>query len=154
MLAAGCNQAPPPDTRAADAQAITDGGAQMLKAAQAHDVDGVAAAYADDAVVMPNDAPIATNKAEIRAVWAAMLAPGVSLAWQSSKLEVATGGDIAYDQGTSTLTLTDAKGVSMSEHGKYLTEFKKQANGKWMVVEDIWNADVPPPPPMIVKNVR
>jgi hypothetical protein len=35
----------------------------------------------------------------------------------------------------------------MSEKGKYVTVWKKQANGQWKVAEDIFNADAPPPPP-------
>jgi hypothetical protein len=35
----------------------------------------------------------------------------------------------------------------VAEKGKYVTAWKKQADGKWKVTDDIFNADAPPPIP-------
>ena len=40
----------------------------------------------------------------------------------------------------------DASGKPMKDHGKYVEIFKKQADGTWKVVADIWNSDLPVAP--------
>ncbi len=56
-LSVGCNQGEPIDTRAADERAIRAEDAAGLKAAQAKDVNGAVANYADDASWLPPNAP-------------------------------------------------------------------------------------------------
>jgi len=62
----GCGRSAP-DTRPDDERAIRAADAATLKAAQAKDIDGVTANYADDASWLPPNAPIVTGKAAIRA---------------------------------------------------------------------------------------
>jgi len=62
----GCGRSAP-DTRPDDERAIRAADAATLKAAQAKDMDGVTANYADDASWLPPNAPIVTGKAAIRA---------------------------------------------------------------------------------------
>ena len=142
MLTAGCKQTPA-DTRAADAQTIKDLDVQWSKTAEAHDVDGTVAYYSDDARVLPANAPMAADKQAIRADWAAELIPGSEISWQSNKVEVASSGDMAYVVGSYSMTMKDAQGKPVMDHGKYTEVWKKQADGKWKVVADIWNSDLP-----------
>ncbi len=58
-------------------------------------------------------------------------------------MEVANSGDLAYVSGTFEETATDASGRPVKDHGKYVEVFKKQADGTWKVVADIWNSDLP-----------
>lgn len=146
LLASACNQ-PAPDTRAADEKAIRETDAQWSKTAGANDLEGTVAFYTDDASLLPPNAPIATGKQAIRAVWAGLLGPGVSLSWQPTKVEVARSGDLAYLVGTYQLTVKDPKGASMTDKGKMVEVWKKQADGKWKAVADIFNSDKPPSPP-------
>lgn len=146
LLASACNQ-PAPDTRAADESAIREADAQWSKTAGANDLEATVAYYTDDAALLPPNAPIATGKQAIHAVWAGLLGPGVSLSWQATKVEVARSGDLGYLRGTYQLTMKDPKGATMSEKGKMVEVWKKQADGKWKVVADIFNSDEPPPPP-------
>lgn len=149
FLVAGCGSQAPPDTRAADASAIKDLDAQWSKAAGAGDLDGTVSYYADDASLLPPDAPIASSKAAIRSSWEQLLVPGNSVSWQASSVEVARSSDLAYSTGTYRATLRDAQGNPMADRGKYVEVWKKQADGKWKVVADMYNSDLPPmaPPP-------
>ncbi len=151
MLVAGCNQAPPVDTAAA-VQAVKDGDAAQLKAAQALDVAGVVAGYSADATVMPPNTPAVSDAAAIQKAWAAMLVPGTQVTWAPSKVEVAASGDIAYDQGTYSVTAPGPDGKPMTDKGKYLAVVKKQADGSWKVSEDMWNSDLPAAAPAPVKK--
>jgi ketosteroid isomerase-like protein len=143
MLASGCNQQTPADTRAADAQTIRDLDTQWSKAVGAHDLDGTVSYYSDDASVLAPNAPIATTKEAIRAGWAASASPGVDLSFQPTKVEVASSGDMAYDVGTYAVSMKDAQGNPVTDHGKYVAVWKKQADGKWKAVADTWNSDLP-----------
>ncbi len=145
LIASGCTQQPAADTRAADEAAVKDTDAQWSKAAMANDLDGTVSFYSDDASLLPPNAPIATGKAAIRAVWAAMLTPDTTVSWQVTKADVARSGDMAYVVGTYQITAKNAQGKSQEDHGKLVEVWKKQPDGKWKTVADIFNSDVAPP---------
>jgi len=113
-------------------------------AAASKDVDKTVSYYAADAVVFAPNAPGATTKDAIRNAWKEMLtAPGAAISWKASKVEVAKSGELAYVTGTYEDTTTDASGKPVKGHGNYVAIFKKQADGTWKVVVDIWNSDLP-----------
>ena len=144
MLVSGCKDqtAPASGDRATDAQTIRDQEAQWAKAAAAHDLEGTLGYYADDATVLPPNMKIMSDKGSVRSGWTSMIAPGNSISWTSSKVEVAASGDIAYGMGTYTATMTDATGKVTNDQGKYLDVWRKQQDGKWKVVADMWNSDL------------
>ncbi len=128
-------------------QTLRDLDSQWSKAAGAKDLDKTVSYYADAAIVMPPNASAATTKESIRNAWKEMLtAPGAAISWKATKVEVAKAGDLAYVSGTYEETTTDASGRWVKDHGKYVEIFKKQADGTWKVVADIWNSDVPVAP--------
>jgi len=143
LFLGACGQQTPPNTRPADESAIQDMDAQWSKAAASNDLDGTVSYYGDDASVLPPNAPIATGKQAIRAVWASLLVPGASVSWQTSKVEVSSSGDLGYSTGTYQSAAKDSRGNSVVDHGKYVEVWKKQADGKWKAVADIFNSDLP-----------
>jgi ketosteroid isomerase-like protein len=152
LLAAGCNQAPAPvDTKAAE-DAVRAADAAQLKAAQALDVAGVVAEYSDDAVVLPPNAPVATDKASITKQWTSMLVPGAQATWAPTKVESSASGEMVYTQGTYSVTMKGPDGKPASDSGKYLAVWKKQADGSWKNVEDMWNSDLPAVAPAPAKR--
>jgi len=125
-------------------KALRDLDAQWSAAAGAKDLDKTVSYYADNAIVMPPNAPAATTKEAIRAAWKDLLAlPGLALSWKATHVEVAALGDMAWMTGTYEIMTKDAGGKPTNDHGKYLEVWKKQADGKWKVVADIWNSDLP-----------
>jgi uncharacterized protein (TIGR02246 family) len=135
------------DTKSAIEKALRDLDAQWSAAAGAKDLDKTVSFYSDDAVVMPPNAPSATTKEAIRSAWKEMLTnPGAAISWKATKVEVAKSGDLAYVSGTYEDTMTDASGKPVKDRGKYVVIFKKQADGTWKVVADIWNSDLPVAP--------
>ncbi len=135
-----------PDTRAAVESELKELDAQWSKVAAAKDLDKTVSYYADDAIVLPPNAPAATTKEAIRGVWKDMITnPGFAGGWKPTKVEVAKSGDLAYLSGTYDFTLNDAKGKPVKDRGKYVEVWKKQADGTWKTVTDIWNSDPPSP---------
>ncbi len=142
-----CTQAPPPappDTRAADEATLRDLDAQWSKVTAAKDVEGFLALVADDAMVFPSNAPMVSGKEAIRK-WAEemMASPGLAIGWKATKAEAARSSDLGYTIGTYEQTLSDPKGKPVSDRGKYVTVWKKQAGGTWKVAADIFNSDLP-----------
>jgi len=125
-------------------QDLRDLDAKWSAAAGAKDIDKTVSYYSEDAIVMPPNAPSATTRETIRSAWKEMLtSPGAAIRWKATKVEVAKAGDLAYVSGTYEETMTDASGKPVKDHGKYVEIFKKQADGTWKVVADIWNSDLP-----------
>ena len=151
VILAGCKQAPPPpapDTHDADVKAIRDLEAATVQAFAAKDVNKIAAFYADDASGLYPDSPVLNGVPAIMASWKPMLADkNFSVTWASDKVEIAKSGDLGYSQGSLTQTMTDPKTKKvLTVKGKYVTVFKKQADGGWKAVADIGNEDAPPSP--------
>jgi ketosteroid isomerase-like protein len=102
--------------------------------------------YSDDAVLLPPNEPIVAGKQAIRASWVSLLSPNIALAWQANKVDVARSGDLAYVVGRYTLTTRDAEGKPVMDRGKTIEVFKKEADGSWKVVADMYNSDLAAPP--------
>ena len=137
---------PAADTRAADERAIREADIAFSKVAAAKDLERALAFYADEASMLPPHAPIATGKEAIRAVWSQLLAnPGFAVSWQPTKVEASRGGDLGYTMGTYELTLHDPQGKPVSDRGKYVEVWKKQPDGTWKAVADIFNSNLPSP---------
>ena len=129
-------------------QTIRDADAQWAAAATARDVEKLMSFYADDAVVLPAHAAIATTKDAIRKIFQNMLAtPGINLTWKPTKVDVAGSSDLAYSFSAYRLTAPDDGGKEFTDHGKYVAIWKKQSDGTWKVITDIWNTDLPLPTP-------
>ena len=145
-LALACQKSA--DNRAADEKALREWDAQWSKAASAKDVDKTVSYYADDAMVLPPNGPMVTSKDAIRKIWKDMVtAPGFSGGWKATKVEVALSGDLATVSGTWEFTMNDAKGKPATDRGKFVEVVKKQTDGGWKCVTDIWNSDLPLPAP-------
>ena len=150
MLLGACSDtpAPAPDTSAADLKAIKDGEIAWSGEFAAKDLDKIVSHYADDASLLTPEMPIMKGKDAIRTGLGGMLADkNLALSFTTVTAQVSKGGDLAYTEGTYSMTMTNPKTKKpVAEKGKYVTVYKKQADGKWKAVEDIDNADGPATP--------
>jgi uncharacterized protein (TIGR02246 family) len=128
--------------RPSDEKTIRDADALWSHALETKDLEQALSFYADDASVLPFNAPMATGKEPIRQIWSRLLStPGFSLRFAPSTVEVAHSGDLAYEVGTFELTMNDAQGKPVATPGKYVVVWK-QTDGKWKATADIFNTDV------------
>ena len=133
--------APPPDTRKADEAAIRAASADWSKAAQAKDLDKATSYYADEAVFFVENGAMVKGKDAIKMAWKPELAtPGPGMTFDTTYVEVARSGDLAYEYGTYDEKTDVKKGKVKDEKGKYVVVWKKQPDGSWKAVADIYNS--------------
>jgi ketosteroid isomerase-like protein len=142
-----CGRPAVPDTRDTDIKAVKNVEAEVVKAVAAKDLDKIMTYDADDESMLLPNLPIITGKDNIKAAWKFSLAdPNFALTFQSTRAEASNGGDFVYTIGTYSMTVSNPKDKKpITDHGKYLTVFKKQPDGSWKMVADMINSDLPLP---------
>jgi ketosteroid isomerase-like protein len=125
---------------AATAKALTQLDDDWSRTAATKDADKVAAFYADDAIAYPPNEPAVTGRAAAKKVWAAYFADSsFKISWKTT--HAGANGDLGFTSGTYEDSYKGADGKLVSEQGKYLCVWKKQADGSWKAVHDMWNSD-------------
>ena len=128
-------------------KALMDVDTAWAAAAGKNDVDATVSFYADDGSVYPPNSPVATGKENVKKVWASWFGiPGFSLSWAPTGASVSKAGDLGWTAGTYQLSMNGPDGKPVSNKGKYVVVWKK-VGGKWKVAHDIFNTDMPAPPP-------
>lgn len=128
--------------------AISEALTEAWNAVIAKDVDKFIAVCADEDIMFPANAPRVTGKQGVREYMSQLFAtPGFSVSRQPPQVEVSRAGDLGYTWDTFELTVHDAKGNPVTQLGKHVVVWKKQPDGTWKIVADIWNFDEAPPAP-------
>ena len=118
-------------------------------AAAAGNLEASVAALAPDGIMFPPGAPPIVGRAAARQfMQEAMALPGFSVTWQSDTVVVATSGDLAYAIGRSRYTFPDSAGGLDTLHAKAVSVWRRDADGQWRAVLDIWN-EAPPGGPIL-----
>ncbi len=135
---------PTPDTRAADEAAIRAAVKEWSAAAQAKDADKFGSFYAEDAALLLENAPDINGKAALReAIGGMMQDPNFALSFEADKVVVARSGDLAYETGSYSMTLSDAKKKPSTQTGHYVVVWQREADGSWKVARDVPVSDPP-----------
>jgi uncharacterized protein (TIGR02246 family) len=118
--------------------------AEWSRAAQSRDVDKVLSFWADDAIVLPPGSSAVVGKAAIREyVVKGFQTPGFSITWKTASVAVSRSGDMAYTTGTNRVTFLAPDGKQVAVEGKAVEVWRREKDGTWKCVVDIWN-DVAP----------
>lgn len=141
-----CQAAAPPDTSAAAGQAIDAANANWARLTAAGHADSIVQFYHANAVLLPpNMAPVRGLEA-IRAFLAqinTMSRPAPTLTVRAES--VWAHGDLAVELGRWHFAWpAGAKrppGAPAADSGKYIVRWVHE-NGRWLMVEDIWNSDL------------
>ena len=105
----------------------------------------LSAHFLDDANVLAPDMPMARGKEASMAIFAALEAfPEYSLRWKAEIAEVGGAADLGYTIGPYHMEFQDPEGNPVVIDGKFLTIWKKQADGTWKTAVDMFNSDGPP----------
>jgi len=106
--------------------------------------DGYASFVTEDAVFLPPNEVRIDGREGVREMFLQFtMAEDFSIDWKATSIEVAADGKLAYTNGVFELSLKDAAGNLVSEKGKFVDVFKKQADGSWKCSLGIWSSDLP-----------
>jgi uncharacterized protein (TIGR02246 family) len=134
----GCATSAPDLEQARRAVAAAD--SAWAAAAAAHDLEASVNAMAEDGIMFPPDQAPVVGRTAIKAYMAAAFAtPGFSVQWVTGDIGVAPGGDLAYSFDRSRYTVPDSSGTIRTIHAKGVTVWRREADGRWRCVADIWN---------------
>jgi ketosteroid isomerase-like protein len=107
------------------------------------DTAGAAAYYADDAIVMaPNDKIAKGHDAIVKAI-GNIFAAGKITAFSTHREDLLVTGEYAIETLSYAMTIQPKTGKPMSDKGKGLTVFKRQSDGSFKAIRDIFNSDLP-----------
>jgi ketosteroid isomerase-like protein len=118
--------------------------ARMDRAMVDGSVEGILAFYADDAVMLPNNAPKITGKAALRKKMEESLKSGVSFgsfmetvdrAWECGGMVYCVGG---YAMSANVPGIPRPVG----DKGKSFAVFRRSTDGTLKIAYDMWNTDV------------
>jgi uncharacterized protein (TIGR02246 family) len=119
--------------------------ADFSAAATAGNAAKVASLYTTDAVFMPPNQAAVKGRTNIEAWFQKEMAGGAATL-KLSPFESRISGDLAFEAGTYTLAIKPKTGQPMTDTGKYIVVLKKEGSD-WKISHDVFNSDLPPPPP-------
>ena len=103
------------------------------------------AMHTEDAVIMPPNMPLIQGREAIQA-WNE--ASPLITAFNLTCVEIDGRSDLAYVRGVYTLTMElEGAPEPIQDTGKFLDILQKQQDGSWLIANDIFNSDLPLPPP-------
>jgi len=137
-----------PPTARADAKGTTLARLAEIREAWVRDLrtkqlEPILKLYATDAAFLQPNGERITGAAALRSLFQNIMATFDSdLTLHSKSLE--TSGDLAYDSGDFEELLTNrASGAKIASKGSYIIIFKRQADGSWQIVQQVWTG-IPP----------
>jgi ketosteroid isomerase-like protein len=130
----------------ADVQAVKDTGPAYDKFANAADANGLASSfYEADAIRMDPNQPASSGTAAIRATLEKSYAQSTENVRDVID-DVHVMGSLAVAKGTfEGKSTSKATGTESPVKGKFVTLYRKEADGAWKAVWDIYNSDLPAP---------
>ena len=139
------NLRPPSSVLAKDnTETLRQLGAEFMKATAEHGSQGYLSYYADDAVEVPDGAPILQGKESIAKTMGFLDNKQNHLTWAPIGADLSASGDLGYTYGIYEFRSTGKDGKPVVAYGKYNTIWKKQRDSTWKVVLDMGNSSPEP----------
>jgi len=126
-----------------DLKAIRAADSAFAAAANAGNVDAVTAVYASDATLLPPNLPPQRGRDAVRSYWGGLL-NAYSVRFELGSDTIEGRGDLAYNLGHYRFTaVPKAKGKpGMADEGKFVEILKKQPDGSWRYVVDMYSSNL------------
>jgi len=112
------------------------------KSAATDSIEKTLSYWAEDAIVMSPGEPALKGKQAIRGmIEGTSKIPGFKISWEPLSVVVSKSGDMAYMIEQNQITVNDSFGNPITQYNKAVTIWKKEADGSWKNVVDMWNAE-------------
>jgi len=129
----------------ADLDAIRAVDSSFAVAANAGNADSIAGVYATNAALLPPNMPPQKGRAAIRAFWGGFF-QAYTVRFEINSDVVEGRGDLAYNMGHYRFTAVPKAKANpgMADEGKFLEILKKQSDGSWKYVVDMYSSNLAP----------
>ena len=138
LMMMGCNQTP----MSADPSVLSARTEAWEAAFNAGDIDALVMIYTSDARLLPPNGEMTSGGDAIRTIFGGLIDAGIS--GDLTSVETKVSGDMGYDLGTYTFM----DGDMVVDTGKFIEIFHRGDDGEWLMTNDMWSSDLPPPAPM------
>lgn len=106
--------------------------------------DAYASFATENAVFLPPNALRVEGRPGVRELISGFtMAEDISISWSATDIDIAADGRQAYGIGKFEYSLKDDAGNPVTEIGKFLDVFEKQADGSWLCSVAMFNSDIP-----------
>jgi uncharacterized protein (TIGR02246 family) len=136
---------PPAALSARDSAGIASADSAFQAAANAGNAAAVAAVYATDASLLPPNLPMRRGRTAIQAYWAGLL-DAYTVKFEIAPDLIEGRGDLAYNMGHYRFTAVpkEKNAPGIADEGKFVEILKKQPDGSWKYIVDIYNSNLAP----------
>ena len=129
----------------AEAKVLMELSREWSKVLASGDLEATLDFWSDDAVLFIPKLPMIEGKQAIREhIEAGAGTPGPKFSWEPISAHISENGDMAYLIERNVKELIDSDGNKVVTHNKVITIWRKDSQGRWKNVVDIWN-EVPAP---------
>jgi ketosteroid isomerase-like protein len=144
--AAGSGEGTIPGLSPADSAAIMAADSAFATAVNGGDIEGIVSVYAIDAALLPPNLPLHRGRAAVRRYWGGLL-DAYTVKFEIASDIIEGRGDLAYNLGHYRFTaVPKAKSApGTADEGKFVEILKRQPDGSWKYVVDIFNSNLAPP---------
>jgi ketosteroid isomerase-like protein len=143
LLAVGC--APPPPDMEAELTALRAAANAYHEAASAKDAARVVALYDQDAVMVPPNADLVEGLEGVQGYRFGFIStPGIALRFELVRAEVSQSADMGWTLAIADITIDHPDGPPTFSLVRDFHTWKKQADGSWKVIGDVWNTGPEP----------
>ena len=129
----------------ADIESLRAAALAYQEAASSKDATAVVSMYDETAIMIPPNAAIVDEGLAGVEVYqfGFIVTPGVSLAFELVRAEVAASGDIGWTFAIGNITIEREGEEPGRDVVRDFHTWKKQSDGSWKIVVDMWNSGMP-----------
>jgi len=109
-------------------------------ALNAKDAKAAAAAYAEDAVLLPPGEPLVRGREAIEEYWRGAIELGGIRDVSVETMDAQSSGSLGYETGSFELTADGPDGEPVTDRGRYIELLRRDPDGRWVSTHGIWNA--------------
>ena len=141
----GSATAAPAELSEADRAGIQAADSAFMAATNAGDVDAVASVYAGNAMLLPPNSPPQRGRDAIRKFWDGFL-KAYTVKFEIGSDTIEGRGDLAYNVGHYRFTAVPMarSEPGMADEGKFVEILKRQPDGRWKYVVDMYSSNLAP----------
>ena len=143
VMAGGCGSGATIETES-DLASLRLAANTYHQAASEKDRAAVVALYDENALMVPPNADLVEKLEGVQSYRFGFLeTPGVELQFEILRAEISTSGDIGWTLSIGDITINNPEGPPGRDIIRDFHTWKKQADGSWKVVVDMWNSELP-----------